>query len=578
MGAVRVHHTDTTQADWDAATQVANLGDDYTKKDLKNVFAWIPDDANPTKSDSSLPHHLVSTAGKPGAADVSGCQSAIGVLNGAMGGADIPDDDRQGVWDHLAAHLKDADVVPAELKSAEEAAAIRALSAIAVAVAAGSMSIDEVREAEGMAPAVGGFVLPADAVALPTGCDYILDSDSAARMASGGFVPEPGNAVEIAIDVNGPVLSASDVKAAMNKATERLGRAYAHPRADEPERQEKGAPVTIDLSERATVKGVERRSTPFRGIELRDKPDGSGGSTLHFTGYACVTESAYEMEDWLGPFDEVVRAGAFKQTLSQNADVPFKINHEGLTLARTKSGTMRLSEDSTGLYVDADLDPGSPHVKSLRSAMDRGDVDEMSFAFWVVRQQWSPDFMQRDILEVNINKGDVSVVNYGANPATAGASLRGKALLDHMRLLSTSERRDLMDRLLAEFHPQAPDPGALLLADAAAMRAWVAERAAELREGKQFSSATMDVLSQVLDLIAAADESVDAAQPMLADLMGVANPDADDADDPDGDDPDGGNDDGGDDGQDSGGDAPQANSLPLAAAKKRLRALELSAA
>ena len=40
------------------------------------------------------------------------------MLNGAMGGANIPDGDRQGVWDHLAAHLKDAKVTPAELKSA----------------------------------------------------------------------------------------------------------------------------------------------------------------------------------------------------------------------------------------------------------------------------------------------------------------------------------------------------------------------------------------------------------------------------------------------------------------------------
>lgn len=563
MGAVKVHHTDTTQADWDGPAQVANLGDDYTKKDLKNVFAWIPDGDEPIKSECSLPHHEVSAGGKPGDANVTACQSAIGVLNGAMGGADIPDGDRQGVWDHLAAHLKDADVVPAELKSAGDATVMRALAG---AVDEGSMSADESREAEGIAPTAGE----------DGGEPAAIVED--APLATGGLIPGPREAPEAAIDLNASTPAATDVKAALDTANKQLGRACTSPRAAETERHEKGVPVTVDLSERATVRGVERRSTPFRGIELRDKPDGSGGSTLHFTGYACVTEAAYEMEDWLGPFDEVVRAGAFKQTLSQSADVPFKINHEGLTLARTKSGTMRLSEDSTGLHVDADLDPGSPHVKGLRSAMERGDVDEMSFAFWAVRQQWSPDYLQRDILEVNINKGDVSVVNYGANPATAGASLRGKALLDHMRLLSANERRDLLDRLMAEFHPQAPEPGPLLLADRPAMLAFIAERAAELREGKALSQATMDVLAKVLDLVAAADVAVDSAQPMLADLMGVANPDVDDAPDPDGDEPDVGDDDGGDDGQDSSGDAPQANALPLAAAKRRLRALELTAA
>jgi HK97 family phage prohead protease len=159
-----------------------------------------------------------------------------------------------------------------------------------------------------------------------------------------------------------------------------------------------------DLSARAERPNtVERRNVPFKGVELRAKPDGTGGDTLTFTGYACVTEVGYEMSDWLGPFTEVVRKGAFTKTLAEGADVPFLINHSGMTLARTKSGTMRLAEDDTGLHTEADLDPASPHVQALRSAMDRKDVDEMSFGFWTIRQQWSPDFDQRDILEVKIH-------------------------------------------------------------------------------------------------------------------------------------------------------------------------------
>ena len=58
--------------------------------------------------------------------------------------------------------------------------------------------------------------------------------------------------------------------------------------------------------------------------------------------------------------------------------------------------------------------------------MERGDLDEMSFAFRVNAQEWPPDWSQRDITEVDLNKGDVSAVNYGANPATAGAVLRSR--------------------------------------------------------------------------------------------------------------------------------------------------------
>ncbi|MFH8380644.1 HK97 family phage prohead protease [Kitasatospora sp. NPDC018058] len=216
----------------------------------------------------------------------------------------------------------------------------------------------------------------------------------------------------------------------------------------------------MDLSARAArPTTVQRRSTPFQGVELRSKPSGTGGETLTFTGYASVTEQGYEMEDWLGSYTEVVRAGAFKKTLSEGADVPFLVNHGGLTLARTKSGTLRLAEDDTGLHTEADLDPSSPHVQALRSAMERGDVDEMSFGFWVTRQQWSPDYDQRDILEVNLSKGDVSVVNYGANPATAGAQLNAREVGQQLERLSADDRQALYERLAAEFAP-APEEAA----------------------------------------------------------------------------------------------------------------------
>ncbi|MEV8031393.1 HK97 family phage prohead protease [Streptomyces sp. NPDC086182] len=214
-----------------------------------------------------------------------------------------------------------------------------------------------------------------------------------------------------------------------------------------------------DLSVRAErPTDLQHRAVPFRDVELRAKADGSGGDALTFTGYACITDVGYEMSDWLGPFTEVVRAGAFTKTLAESADVPFLVNHAGLTLARTKSGTMRLAEDDTGLHTEADLDPASPHVQALRSAMDRGDVDEMSFGFWITRQQWSPDFDQRDILEVSLNKGDVSIVNFGANPNTAGATLNSRDVSAQLHRLTPDERREVFDRLATEFTPAPQEP------------------------------------------------------------------------------------------------------------------------
>lgn len=192
---------------------------------------------------------------------------------------------------------------------------------------------------------------------------------------------------------------------------------------------------------------------PMTGMQLR----ATDANTLVFEGYASVTETPYQIEDWLGTYSEVVRRGSFGKTLAEQADVPFKINHDGLTLARTKSGTMRLAEDDHGLHVEADLDPSSPHVQALRSAMERGDVDEMSFAFRVTRQEWSPNYDQRDILEVDLNKGDVSIVNYGANSATAGATLRGDNILRYLEWVSPEERRRVFELLAGQFTDTEPD-------------------------------------------------------------------------------------------------------------------------
>jgi HK97 family phage prohead protease len=193
----------------------------------------------------------------------------------------------------------------------------------------------------------------------------------------------------------------------------------------------------------------EQRHFTVRNVEVREAGDGAG--TLTLDGYACVTESPYEITDWLGAYTEVVRSGAFARTLGASDDVRLLLNHEGLPLARTKSGTLRLAEDSTGLAVTADLEPRSGMVNDIRVAMERGDLDEMSFAFQVTRQEWSPDYEQRDIQEVKLF--DVSVVTYPANPATS-AALRGVEAVDHM---NEDQAREVLGRLQARFAP-TPDP------------------------------------------------------------------------------------------------------------------------
>ena len=109
-------------------------------------------------------------------------------------------------------------------------------------------------------------------------------------------------------------------------------------------------------------------------------------------------------------------------------------------MARTKAGNLTLSEDSTGLHVHApSLNGAQALVRDVISGIQDGVLDEMSFAFRVTRQEWSPDWMQRDIVEYSLHRGDVSVVTYGANPFTSvEAAARSAAPDSSTRGLSLS--------------------------------------------------------------------------------------------------------------------------------------------
>jgi HK97 family phage prohead protease len=147
----------------------------------------------------------------------------------------------------------------------------------------------------------------------------------------------------------------------------------------------------------------ERRSVAYTTLEMRASEDGNV-----FTGYAAVFDSPSEPM----PFVEYVRKGAFTKTLKDGADVRLLIDHEGVPLARTKSGTLTLEEDERGLRVEASLDPMNPDAQRVISAMKRGDLSQMSFAFRTIKDAFSADGMVRELREVQLF--DVSVVTYPA--------------------------------------------------------------------------------------------------------------------------------------------------------------------
>jgi uncharacterized protein len=158
----------------------------------------------------------------------------------------------------------------------------------------------------------------------------------------------------------------------------------------------------------------EKRSIAYSNLELRAESD---GNTI--VGYAAIWDSPSEPM----PFIEYVKRGAFSKTLNDGADVRLLVDHEGVPLARTKSGTMSLVEDERGLRMEAKLDPMNPDAARIISAMKRGDLSQMSFAFRTVKDNWNSDRSVRELREVQLF--DVSVVTFPAYEETV-AELRTK--------------------------------------------------------------------------------------------------------------------------------------------------------
>jgi HK97 family phage prohead protease len=179
------------------------------------------------------------------------------------------------------------------------------------------------------------------------------------------------------------------------------------------------------------MKKIERRTFTVRDVEARAAEDG----TLRLSGYAAVfNESSVPL-----PFKETIAPGAFRKTLSETPDVRLLVNHEGLPLARTKNGTLTLSEDERGLYFTADL-ANTSDAKDIHELVARGDVDQMSFAFRVIRQKWNEDRSTRILSEVSLSDGDVSVVTYPAYPTT---SVEARDALKKLRFTSMQSSEDM---------------------------------------------------------------------------------------------------------------------------------------
>lgn len=179
-----------------------------------------------------------------------------------------------------------------------------------------------------------------------------------------------------------------------------------------------------------------------------------GRQFIRFVGEAVVFNRFYEMWDIYGPYRERVAAGAADDTLAAHPDVAFLTNHRGITMARTTNGTLDLSATRAAMPIVAWTNPERQDVRDLAAAVRDGNITEMSFAFTLADDggEWNDDFTEYTINRFDIHRGDVSAVNYGANPYTSIAA-RSQEILSDLDHLPAGAQRAALRRLEERFAP-----------------------------------------------------------------------------------------------------------------------------
>lgn len=155
----------------------------------------------------------------------------------------------------------------------------------------------------------------------------------------------------------------------------------------------------------------EMRTTPekeIRTFDVKDLELRQDGDSNVVVGYASVFNT---LSNDMG-FREIIAEGAFDGRLSD--DVRFLINHEGLPLARTTNGTLRLSTDATGLRYEAEV-ANTSLGRDLVELMKDGTINQSSFAFTVEDDSWEVnDGMNVRTINKVSRLYDVSAVTYPA--------------------------------------------------------------------------------------------------------------------------------------------------------------------
>ena len=161
---------------------------------------------------------------------------------------------------------------------------------------------------------------------------------------------------------------------------------------------------------------------------------------MRLTGHAAVFNS---LSHNMGDFVEVISPGAFSRTL-RDKDPIFAVHHHNFAeiLGSTRSQTLKLTEDSRGLYFELEL-PETSLGRDVHALVSRGDLAHMSFLFQVngsAGESWRElpsGLFERTLLDVDLF--EISTV---ARPAYPDSTVFARDLnLNNLNMSSARVQR-----------------------------------------------------------------------------------------------------------------------------------------
>lgn len=158
---------------------------------------------------------------------------------------------------------------------------------------------------------------------------------------------------------------------------------------------------------------TEKRCLVNRQSRFKTRADEETGKR-YISGYFAVFRNLYEM--WPGATEEV-DPHAFDEALDD--DIRCLADHDSrIVLGRNIAGTLTLKIDDKGLWGEVEINPNDTEAMNVYARVQRGDVNQCSFAFDVIEQeeQWSGDTVHWILKKVKLY--EVSVVTFPAYEGT----------------------------------------------------------------------------------------------------------------------------------------------------------------